>query len=193
MKKHFFVTALTVVSLALNAQVVFNETFDANDHGWQEFKDGNASCFIVDGTLFIETDKDGLAFSTCYASYNPQQDFEMNVDVLTKKNDIIFGIVFDYQDDDNYRVILVDNQMTRYIKYRDGKRVGYRRNGIKEIKKAKKEGVQLQLKQNSQKLFFYVNGILAQELRYVDMQYSGVGFIVGAGQKLSFDNFTIKQ
>lgn len=193
MKKIFIIAAIAMASLSLKAQVVFNETFDTNAAGWQEYASKAKKCLIADGVMYMQTDDDAAMTSTCYAQFIPQQNFVMECQIQTKKREVEFGIVFDYMDDYNYRAVYVSNTLVYYVKLVEGKLVGYRLNEIKKLSKVKANGINLKLKQESQKLTVLVDDMQALELRYVDIQHAGVGLYAGGNQKLSFDSFTIKQ
>lgn len=193
MKKLVLLACLAFVCMTTNAQVVFNEAFDSNDHGWIEYASKTKKCLIKDGTMIMQTDDNQYLLTTCFAQYDPQQDFTIECNILSQKRDIIFGLVFDYIDDYNFRAVYVENDMVTYVRYVDNKLVGWRFNQIKELKSVKKTGINLKLQQSAQKLVVLVDDMQALELRYVDIRYVGVGLYAGGDQKLAFDSFIIKQ
>lgn len=102
------------------------------------------------------------------------------------------GIVLDYLDDRNLMLFAIDDKQAYFLQYRDGDFVGVAKNLLKVTKK-KDTRFDFSIKSTYKKLEFFVNGMLALELRYRDLISNGVGFYTYGAQVADFDDLELIQ
>lgn len=200
MKKAFSILLIIFAySLCTNAQVMVDE-FDTNQYGWTETTQRGGTAIIKDGVMRLEAKSSSSVYATCYAPFDFNKPFSLSVDVLADKINTMpeFGLLFDFEDDQNY---------LEFVMYRD--RAVLRRKVADQVVATKQEdlklekgkniGLQIEVEYTLNELLFRINGVKALSYRrrvpYNEflLGTSGIGFIAGYGQKVSFDNLKIEQ
>lgn len=193
-----FVTGLFGLLTGLDAQVM-EDDFESNQYGWVERASKYGTAILRDGMLHMES-KDKPLFSTCYAPFDTNKPFILQVEALAKKidDDKSFGIVLDYEDDYNYICFYICEGEAKLEAYKENKLVGFKEEALK-LKKGKKVGVEFEVEYNLNEIVFKVNGVHAMTYRrrVAKDEYllgtSGIGFFARGGQVIDFDNLKIMQ
>jgi len=200
MNKKFFliVTLLLLIVSGVNAQVMADD-FESNQFGWTESVGKRGTAVIRDGVLHIESKGDPIT-STCYGSFDINKPFVLQVEALAKKinDDKIFGILLDYEDDQNFILFYICEDEANLEVWRENKLIGRKQEALK-LRKGKKVGVEFEVEYNLNELVYKVNGVRAMSYRrrFAKDEFllgtSGVGFFARNGQVIDFDNLKIIQ
>ena len=182
----------------MEAQIM-EDDFESNQFGWTESAGKRGIAIIRDGVLHMESKGTKPLTSTCYAPFDISKPFYMQVDALVDKvNNDKFGILLDYEDDQNYILFYVFEGEAKLEVYREGKIIGRKEEAIK-LNKGKKIGVTFEVDYKLNEMEFKVNGIRAMTFRRritkdeFLLGTSGIGFFAKGGQVIDFDNLKITQ
>ncbi len=211
-----FGSMIAVASVASYAQN-FVETFDANSLGWTEcaFESNKGSAVIDKGVMTIKSKGENKAagailsglsgvatkvgentfFEThCYAPIDVKKPFEVLANVTIDKlaNDRVCGFVFNYKDGGNFYCFNFNNEMVNFTRYVDNRVVGNIVQGIKWPKNKKLEQ-EWKLVCDGDVLSFYVDGMEILKVKYMPLDYSGIGFYTFGKQTLIVDDITFRQ
>ena len=124
----------------------------------------------------------------------------MQVEALAKKidDDKIFGILLDYEDDQNFILFYIREDEANLEVVREGKIIGMKQEALK-LRKGKLVGIEFEVEYNLNELTFKVNGVRAMSYRRrvakdeFLLGTSGIGFFARGGQTIDFDNLKILQ
>lgn len=216
MKKTFIALCMMAGTLTLSAQS-FVETFDANSLGWTECaSESNAGSAIIDkGVMTIKSKGDSkfmrfaaiangnskgaenTAFEThCYAPLDVNKPFEIIANV--KMDDLALdrqaGLIFNYRDFGNYYAFVFNKESVSFLRFVDNRLVGSITQDIKwgKADKGKREQKWV-LKSDNDQLSFYVNDMEILNVRYMPLDFTGVGFYTIGKQTLVIDDVTFTQ
>ena len=217
MKRTFLSLCLIVVISTISFAQSFVDTFDANSLGWTEcaFESNKGSAIIDKGVLTIKskgenkaagailTAMSGVAtkvgentfFEThCYAPLDVKKPFEVIANVTVDKlaSDRVCGFVFNYKDGGNFYCFTFNDEMVNFTRYVDNRVVGNISQGIKWPSKKKLEQV-WKLICDGDVLSFYVDEMEILKVRYMPLDYSGIGFYTFGKQTLVVDEMTFTQ
>ena len=178
---------------------VMEDDFESNQYGWTESVGKRGMAIVKDGVIHLES-KGKLITSTCYGPFDISKPFVMNVEALAKKidDDRIFGIILDYEDDQNLMIFYVCEGEANLEVWKEDKLVGRKQEALK-LKKGKKIGVEFEIEYNLNEVLFKVNGVKAMVYRRKIAKdefllgTSGIGFCARGGQIIDFDNLKITQ
>ncbi len=211
-----FIFLIASVASAVNAQN-FIETFDTNSLGWTEcpFQSRSGSAIIDNGVLTIKSKGDNKTagailsamsgiptqvgentfFEThCYAPIDVTKPFEVEANVKIDKlaNDRVCGFVFNYKDGGNFYCFNFNDEMVNFTRYYENRMVGNIMQGIKWTKK-KKLDQEWKLIYDGEDLYFFVDGLEILKVKYMPLDYSGIGFYTFGKQTLIIKDITFIQ
>jgi len=200
MKKYFFILLFVATSSFYSFADVITDDFSANAFGWTEcaFESSSGSSVIDQGCLTIKSkgENKGMgAFLTamsgvktkvgentqfethCYAPLNVQHDFKIvsNVKIDKLDKDRLVGFLFNYKDDGNFYCFAFNNEMISFQRWVDGNMVGGIKQSMKWEDRSKVEQ-QWTLQKEGDELVFFVDNIEVIRVRYMTIDYAGVGF-----------------
>lgn len=213
--KQIFLTALLVVGmsrpLTTKADSI-KEDFEANSLEWTEctFKDAPGTAIIDKGVMTVKskgenksmgallTALSGVAtrigedtfFEThCYAPIDPMKPFSIIANVTIDKlgYDKLVGLEFNYRDDGNFYCFTFNDGLVNFQRYVDGHVVGKISQSVKWNSNKKLEQ-QWRLDYDGQQLTFYVDDLEIMKVRYMPIEYTGVGFYTFGKQKLIIED-----
>lgn len=198
MKKYLFTLLAICLTVNLQAQVMYDD-FESNQFGWSETAGKRGIALIQDGVMHMESRGEPLK-TTVYAPFDINKPFVMTCEALAKKIDDgkYFGIVLDYEDEQNFMCFYLTEDEARLEVYRENKIIANRHEQIK-LKSGKKVGIEFEVEYNLNELRFKVNGVKAMEYRRriakdeFLLGTSGIGFFARNGQVIDFDNLKIMQ
>lgn len=175
------------------------DDFETNQFGWTETAGKRGTALIQDGVLHMES-KGAPLKSTIYAPIDINKPFILTCEALAKKidDDKVFGIVLDYEDEQNFMCFYICEGEARLEVYRENRLIAYRYDTIK-LKAGKRIGVEFEVEYNLNELVFKVNGVRAMAYRRRVQKdefllgTSGIGFFARNGQIIDFDNLKIVQ
>ena len=216
MKKVLILLSLAFTTIATSAQS-FVDTFDANSLGWTEsaFESNKGSAVIDKGVLTIKSKGENKAagailtalsgvatkvgentfFEThCYAPRDVKKPFEViaNVKIDKLSSDRICGFVFNYRDGGNFYCFIFNDEMVNFTRYVDNHVVGNITQGVKWENK-KKVDQEWKLVCDGDVLSFFVDGMEILKVRYMPLDFSGIGFYTFGKQTLVVEDMTFTQ
>ncbi|MBQ3363907.1 MAG: hypothetical protein IJG42_08175 [Muribaculaceae bacterium] len=198
MMKKYGILCLLLVALAIGARAnVIVDDFSANVYAWNEGEiDGDIGAIaIINGQLDIKSKHDEMALKThCYAPINVEKDFRVTAHVYIDrlKNDKQVGLLFNYRDDGNFYCFSFNEYAVSFRRYENNVEVGSYHQGIKWKKKKKLEQEWTLIKE-ADELAFLVDGQEIIRIRYMPLQYCGIGFYTISKQRLIVDKIEYEQ
>lgn len=217
MKKAFLALCMVVLlSIGVNAQS-FTETFDANSLGWTESAgESNSGTAIIDkGVMTIKSKGDSkfgriaanlngfskgqenTAFEThCYAPIDVKKPFEIIANVKMDNLDLErqAGMIFNYRDFGNYYAFVFNKESVSFLRFVDNRCVGSITQDIKWGKAEKgKQDQRWKLISNGGELQFFINDMEILKVRYMPLDFTGIGFYTIGKQTLVVDDITFTQ
>ena len=196
--KKYGILCLLLVALAIGARAnVIVDDFSANVYAWNEGEiDGDIGAIaIINGQLDIKSKHDEMALKThCYAPINVEKDFRVTAHVYIDrlKNDKQVGLLFNYRDDGNFYCFSFNEYAVSFRRYENNVEVGSYHQGIKWKKKKKLEQEWTLIKE-ADELAFLVDGQEIIRIRYMPLQYCGIGFYTISKQRLIVDKIEYEQ
>ena len=207
------IAAISVTSFAQS----FVDTFDANSLGWTEcaFESNKGSAVIDKGVMTIKSKGENktagallTAFSGvptkvgentffethCYAPLDVNKPFEVTANVTIDKlaKDRVCGFVFNYRDGGNFYCFNFNDEMVNFTRYVDNIVVGNITQGVKWTNK-KKLNQEWNLISDGDVLSFFVDGMEILKVKYMPIEYSGIGFYTFGKQTLIVEDMTFTQ
>lgn len=217
MKKLFLGLFLVLASVVGTNAQTFTETFDANSLGWTESAGESSSGTVVidNGVMTIKSKGDSkltrlaanfngaakgmenTAFEThCYAPLDIKKPFEIVANV--KVDDLALerqaGFIFNYRDFGNYYAFVFNKESVSFLRFVDNRCVGSITQDVKWQKgvKGKKEQIWKLISDGGQ-LQFFVNDMEIMKVKYMPLDFTGVGFYTIGKQTLVVDDVTFTQ
>lgn len=213
--KQILILSLTLLlgTMGLDAQT-FKEEFEGNSLGWTESAgESSFGTAIIDkGVMTIKSyddnDDDKALFSFagfkagektmfethCYAPLNIKKPFEIMANVTIDKlgTDKSCGFIFNYRDFGTFYAFTFNEEVVSFLRFVDNKCVGMISQGVKWRKK-KKLNQEWKLASDGSTLSFFVDGMEILKVKYMPLDYTGVGFFTFGKQTLIVDDITFTQ
>lgn len=137
---------------------IIKDNFETNRFQWEEFYENKASASIQDGFLELDCDDNDLsAWSVAELPIDVDRNFDLTFSFHADiKDDYWFGIVFNYEDGNNFNYLVV--QEKRFVLYN---RVNGTSNVIRRLpiilKKGKNKEVKIAMNKKGKKLNFLID------------------------------------
>lgn len=217
MKRTFLTMCMIIAVSVISFAQTIVDTFDSNSLGWTEcaFESNKGSAIIDKGVMTIKSKGENKAagalltmmsgvatrvgentfFEThCYAPLDVKKPFEViaNVKIDKLANDRVCGFVFNYKDGGNFYCFNFNDEMVNFTRYEDNHVVGNITQGIKWLTK-KKLDQEWKLVCYGDLLSFYVDGMEILKVKYMPLDYSGIGFYTFGKQTLVVEDMTFTQ
>lgn len=198
MKKILFIVTILLSFHGVICAQIMEDDFESNQYNWSELSSSRGKAIIQDGVLHLESSSK-FVLSTCYAPFDINKPFVFTVEALAKKidNRNLFGILLDYEDEQNYILFYISDDEAKLEIWKENKLVGYKEEALK-LRKGKKVGIDFEVEYNLNELIFKVNGVRAMAYRRriskddFLLGTSGIGFYARKGT-IDFDNLKIVQ
>lgn len=217
MKKQIISLCAAILTLGTSYAQSFTETFDGNSLSWTESAgESNSGTAIIDkGVMTIKSKGDtkfmrfaaqangqsksteNTAFEThCYAPLDVRKSFEITANV--KIDDLALdrqaGFIFNYRDFGNYYAFVFNKEAVTFLRFVDNRCVGSITQDVKWPKgvKGKKDQVWKLISEGGQ-LQFFVDDMEVMKVRYMPLDFTGVGFYTIGKQTLVVDEVTFTQ
>ena len=196
MRKIIFLICILTTSVFVNAQekMVIKETFDNNKFQWDEFYEKEYSGSIQDGYYILQNKKDGfLVQSTTELPINIDYNFKITFKFLVPKVDdkYYFGIIFNYEDENNYSNFLVSEKKYRIWNEVNGTRSISRQSSI-ILKSGRNKEVIIEIEKKGNKLIFRVDNMEAVSITK-KLNFNTFGFQVEDSNTIKIDEVVIEQ
>lgn len=198
--KHLLSLITFIFAICCNCSAqVMEDDFETNQFSWNETVGKRGQAVIKDGVLHMETSKEKLLCTT-YGPFDVSKPFVMSCDAYVKKidDDKIFGIVLDYEDENNFMCFYINEGESRLEILKDGHLTGIKYAKI-NLESGKKKEVKFEVEYTLNEIIFTVNGMKALSYRRrvsngdFILGTSGIGFFVRFGAFVDFDNLKVIQ
>lgn len=159
---------------------------------WSQFKEKTISSRVTNkGLEIISKDDSKYSMSFCEISCIgiEHDDFAVRFRMIPTafSDEKPFGIVYDVENEDNYRMLLIfKNQYQRAI-VKDGKITVEKKDLFKKTKNSK--DIEIALVRQQGRLYFFINSLELKNTKSPDMENATFGFIVGPKNKLTCTHF----
>lgn len=217
MKRILTLLAASAFIVATASAQRFVETFDANSLNWTESAgESNSGTAIIDkGVMTIKSKGDSkfmrfaanmngyskgsenTAFEThCYAPLDVKKPFEIVANVKMDNLDLDrqAGMIFNYRDFGNYYAFVFNRESVSFLRFVDNRCVGSITQDIKWGKAEKgKQNQVWKLVSDNDELQFFVNNMEILKVRYMPLDFAGIGFYTIGKQTLVVDDVTFTQ
>lgn len=159
--KRGILIALCLLSLCFakaQGKRVIKDNFETNRFQWEEFYEKKTSASVQNGFLELDCDEDDL-FALSVAEFpidvdrNFDVSFSINADV---DDDYWFGIVFNYEDANNFNYLIVQEKSFRLYNRVNGISSLSRRIAI-ILKEGRSKDVKIAMNKKGKKLIFYLD------------------------------------
>jgi hypothetical protein len=183
-------------TLLANAQdkIVVKEDFDSNRFQWEEFFEKEYSGSVQDGYYILQNKKDGyIVRSITELPINIDGNFKISFKFLVPKlNDsYYFGIIFNYEDENNYSNFVVSEKKFKMFNLTNGIISLSRKNDI-ILKSGKNREVVIELEKKGPKLIFRVDNLDAIQVTK-NLEFNTFGFQVENENTIKVDEVIIEQ
>lgn len=176
-------------------RVVWQDDFETSK-GWSEYEDESGSASVKDGVLTIKS-KEGLIFrSKCKTNLDGNKNFTINLDVNIKsglKPERYVGLLFDYDDNKNYKAFFVEKGFVWFEQYKEGTLIRQEKELLKNRSKNDSKQLTFELQRKGQSALFLVNDEETIDMDGVEVHSNRIAVMVSGDQTVSFDNVKISQ
>lgn len=153
---------------------------------WQQYDEKTGRALVTNKGLELESKKDGLyCISFCELPISVKNDnfvvrFEMTPNEIS--DDKPFGVVYDVENEDNYRMLLIMKKSFQLLSIKDSKYSVVKKGLYKLKHKSKKLDIEmLRVKGH---LYFYVDGLEIYKSKAPEMENPNFGFVVSPKAKM---------
>ena len=137
---------------------VIKDNFETNRFQWEEFYEKKDSASIQEGYLELDCDEDDLsAWSVAELPIDVDRNFDVSFSFHADvDDDYWFGIVFNYEDANNFNYLIVQEKQFRLVNRVNGVSSLSRRNAI-ILKEGRNKDVKIAMNKKGKKLTFLVD------------------------------------
>ena len=195
MKNIIFTVCIFICAFA-NAQdkIIVKEDFENNKFQWEEFFEKEYSGNIQDGYYVLQNKKkDYLVRSVTELPINVDKNFKITFKLLVPQlnDEYYFGIIFNYEDENNYSSFLVSEKKFKIWNRVNGTNSLSRRNSI-ILKSGKNREVIIEMEKKGNKLTFRVDNMDAVSITK-KLNFNAFGFQVENANTIKVDEVIIEQ
>jgi hypothetical protein len=195
MKKLIFILCiLSYASVNAQEKMVVKEDFDNNKFQWEEFFEKEYSGSVQDGYYILQNkNDDNLVRSVTELPINIDKNFKITFKLLVPKlnNEYYFGIIFNYEDENNYSNFLVSEKKFKMWNRANGTSSLSRQNSI-ILKSGKNKEVLIEMEKKGIKLIFRVDNMEAVSITK-NLSFNTFGFQVENANTIKVDEVIIEQ
>lgn len=137
---------------------VIKDNFETNRFQWEEYYEKKTSASIQEGYLELDCDEDDLSsWSVAELPIDVDRNFDVSFSFHADvDDDYWFGIVFNYEDANNFNYLIVQEKQFRLVNRVNGVSSISRRNAI-ILKKGRNKDVKIAMNKKGKKLIFLVD------------------------------------
>jgi hypothetical protein len=194
--KSIIFTVCVFFCVFANAQdkIVVKEDFDNNRLQWEEFFEKEYSGSVQDGYYVLQNKKkDYLVRSVTELPIDIDKNFKITFKFLIPNlnDEYYFGIIFNYEDENNYSNFLVSEKKYKIWNRVNGINSLSRQNSI-ILKSGKNREVLIEMEKKGDKLFFRVDNMDAATVTK-KLHFNTFGFQVENANTIKVDEVIIEQ
>ena len=193
-KMIFLICVLATTLVHAQEKIVVKETFESNKFRWDEFFEKEYSGSIQDGCYVLQNKKDGYYVQTVTElPINVDNNFKVTFKFLIPKLDdkYYFGIIFNYEDENNYSNFLVSEKKFKISNRIKGVNSVSRQGGI-ILQSGKNKEVTIEIQKKGKKLLFSVDNVEAVDITK-KLDFSAFGFQVENANTIKVTEVLIEQ
>lgn len=203
MRKIIFLVCILTTVFA-NAQRVVKETFESNKFRWEEFYEKECSVSIQDGYLVLQNKVKELPVCTVtelpiamdndnWGNLVIKNNFKITFKLLVPKlnDEYWFGILYNYEDENNYSSFLVQEKKYRIYNKRNGTLSLSKQSQI-ILKSGKNKEVTVELQKKGNKLIFTVDNMEVETITK-KLYSNSFGFYMEGSNTIKIDEVIIEQ
>jgi hypothetical protein len=193
MKNTAFLLVCLAVIVNAKAQRVVTETFDNNKFQWEEFFEKTHSGSIADGYYILQNKEEGFVRCVTELPIDVERNFKITFKFLVPKinDEYHFGIIFNYEDENNYSNFLVQEKKYKMWNKKDGTFSLSRQSGI-ILKSGKNKEVVIAMEKKGTKLIFTVDNMEAVSITK-KLNFNTFGFQVENANTIKIDEVSFEQ
>lgn len=173
---------------------IIKDNFETNRFQWDEYYENNSSASIQDGCLLLKCNEDNLmAWTVSELPINIDNNFNLSFNFLTREinDDYWFGIVLNYEDENNFLYFVVQEKKFQLVKRVNGVNSIVRRNAI-ILKKGKDKVVNIKVNKKGNKLNFLVDDMDVITITKM-LDFNTFGCIICGDKTIKLTELTIEQ
>jgi hypothetical protein len=173
---------------------IIKDNFETNRFQWDEYYENNSSASIQDGCLLLKCNEDNLmAWTVSELPINVDNNFNLSFNFLTREinDDYWFGIVLNYEDENNFLYFVVQEKKFQLVKRVNGVNSIVRRNAI-ILKKGKDKVVNIKVNKKGNKLDFLVDDMDVITITKM-LDFNTFGCIICGDKTIKLTELTIEQ
>lgn len=173
---------------------IIRENFENNLFQWDEYYEKDCSSGIRDGYLLLENKEDEFRIWTSVEfPIDVDKNFKVTFNLIPKEiNDKTwFGIIFNYEDENNYSSFIVQEKSFRLLNRANGITSISKRSSI-ILKKGKNKNVKIELIKKGKKLNFIVDDMDVLTISK-EVNFNIFGCIVEGKNSIKVTEVTIEQ
>ncbi|MDE7166727.1 MAG: hypothetical protein K2O17_06835 [Bacteroidaceae bacterium] len=170
-------------------------TFEDGRLDWNEYAEKNKSALIKGNYMLLTCRKENeSALSVARLPISPRDNFALAYSMLVPKldNAHLFGVIFNYQDEDNYNGVFFDNKKFYYISRENGATYTEKKGDVK-FKSKKNVPVIVVLAHIGNKLYVNLNNMDIYERTDVKLRHPFCGFYTSGKSSLAAGDIVVKQ
>jgi len=161
MKRIILIVLCLLSFVFANAQGkrIIKDNFETNRFQWEEYYEKTYSSSIQDGFLELKNDDDKqMVWSIAELPIVVDKNFNISFNFHIKEinDEYWFGIIFNYEDSDNFNCFIVQEKRFKLLNVANGVTSISRKNDI-ILKKSKDKDVKFEIKKKGNKLNFLVD------------------------------------
>lgn len=163
---------------------------------WSQYDEKYGKALVTKKGFELKSEKGGTYCMTYFEADNlnvESEDFIVRFVMTPKKisDNNPFGIVYDVENEDNYKVLLLFGKKFQRIKMSNGKAIVEKKDIYKLTSKSKT--VEVDLVYEKGKLYFFINKLELNVLKNPVLKNPTFGFIVGPKSKMMCDKIGLKK
>lgn len=163
MKKYIIFLSVLFWLTTISAQEkrVIKETFETNKYQWDEFYESSSTASIQDGYLQLENGEKAMLRSVVELPISIDRNFKLSFKMNVKKiddGDEWFGIIYNYQDENNFCCLLIQEKKFAIFNKVNGISSVSRKGSI-ILKSGKEKDVNIDMEKKGNKLVFSVDNM----------------------------------
>jgi len=172
---------------------VITETFDNNLFRWDEFYEKDCSAGIEDGYFVLKGQKDNGGHSVAELPIFNDRNFKITFKFLVPKlnDEYYFGVIFNYEDGDNYESFELMERKFQCVNVKDGE-IRMSRRGPVILSGGKNKNVEVVVEKKGGKLIFSVDNMEVITITR-DVRLTTFGFLVEGDNVLKVDEVSVEQ
>lgn len=161
---------------------------------WSQYDEKTGKALVTKKGLELESKKDAYCLTYCELPIGMTDDnfavrFVMSPSEIS--DDKPFGIVYDVENESNYRMLLVMKKSFQVLTVKGGEAAVAKKGVYKSKNKSKQ--TEIDLVREKDKIYFFINGLELLKMSSPKMENPMFGFVVAPKAKMICESFGFKR